>query len=107
MKINKIICLFAVLSVISAVYAQDERRQWAIDTNIGFTFFNIKQNPIDHLSSKHGKVTYLGAEYYIPDTHFSLRLGYQNEKIKIINVSSTKFMDVSPMLVLYIKLMRY
>ena len=84
MKISKIICLFAVLSVISAVYAQDERRQWAIDTNIGFTFFNIKQNPIDHLSSKHGKVTYLGAEYYIPDTHFSLRLGYQNEKIKII-----------------------
>ena len=84
MKISKIICLFAVLSVISAVYAQDKRRQWAIDTNIGFTFFNIKQNPIDHLSSKHGKVTYLGAEYYIPDTHFSLRLGYQNEKIKII-----------------------
>ena len=84
MKISKIICLFAVLSVISAVYAQDERRQWAIDTNIGFTFFKIKQNPINHLSSKHGKVTYLGAEYYIPDTHFSLRLGYQNEKIKII-----------------------
>lgn len=77
--------LLAFVNLISlSVFAQNETRRWAIDVNIGPTFIKNKTGVHDALGVDNGSVTSLGVEYYIPDSHFSTRMGYKTETLNII-----------------------
>lgn len=74
-----LICLISI-----SVSAQNETRRWAIDANIGPTFIKNKTGIHDAFGVDNGTVTGLGLEYYIPESHFSARVGYKSETIYLI-----------------------
>lgn len=77
--------LFFIINIISlSAFAQNENRRWAIDINGGPTFINNKTNYQDAFGVKNGVNWNLGAEYYIPSSHFSTKLGYKSETINLI-----------------------
>lgn len=67
----------------SQAYGQNEERKWAIDGNFGFTFIKDKTSVSGNIGQEAGRSTYLGLEYYIPKTHFSVRAGYQSESLRL------------------------
>lgn len=67
----------------SKANAQNKERKWAIDGNLGFTFIKDKTGVSDNVGQEAGRSTYLGAEYFIPHTHFSVRAGYQSETLRL------------------------
>ncbi len=77
---KKFTVILAAIMLPSFSFAQDEDRRWALEGNIGPTFIKDKTN-ISGPGAKNGHATYFGAEYYIPDTHFSARVGYQSESL--------------------------
>lgn len=74
-----LIFFLAFITGISAS-AQNDIRSWAIDATIGPTI--IKSN--DALGVDNGVVLNLGVEYYIPDSHFCAKFGYQSETINLL-----------------------
>lgn len=76
-----IIFLFACNITISA---QNEARRWAINASIGPTFSKNNTGIHDALGVDNGTTTSIGIEYYIPESHFSTRLGYNTETVNII-----------------------
>lgn len=80
--------LFLALSLLpSLLYAQNETRRWAIEGNIGPTFIKNKTQLKDEFNVDNGFKSYLGVEYYIPESHFSARLGYQSETLNLATQS--------------------
>lgn len=76
-----IILLLAFAMMPLTTVAQGKERRWAIEGSIGPTFIKDKTHIDDPFGTKNGTATYVGAEYYIPNTHFSARLGYMNESL--------------------------
>ncbi|MGM9714387.1 MAG: outer membrane beta-barrel protein [Prevotella sp.] len=76
--------LLIVMAILPAeANGQNEERRWAIDGNLGFTFIKDKTGVSDNMGQEAGRSTYLGAEYFIPHTHFSVRAGYQSETLRL------------------------
>lgn len=75
------LALLMLLMCPTLLFAQNEERRWAIDGFIGPTFIKDKTDITDPFGQRNGLAKYFGAEYYIPNTHFSARLGYQSESL--------------------------
>ena len=81
---NRILLLFLVNLLYLSISAQNENRRWAIEINGGPTFINSKSNHQDAFGVKNGTNWNLGAEFYLPSSHFSTKLGYKSETINLI-----------------------
>lgn len=82
MKFYKLIILTTSF-LSSAVFAQNEERRWAVEGNIGPTFIRNKTDIHEIFGQDNGFSKYFGMEYYIPSSHFSIRLGYQSETLNL------------------------
>lgn len=79
-----IVLVFMLVVAVQDSSAQNEYCRWSVETNIGPTFINNKTPYRDAFGMDNGVATYFGAEYFIPESHFSARLGYKKDELNLL-----------------------
>lgn len=95
--------IFFCLTVASLAQGHDAPVRWAVDGQIGAGILTVGRNKaadnsfvVSNARQRDGMVTRLRGELYLPDAHFSLKGGYEHERLGMLSGDAeTSFSELS------------